>query len=128
MPLVEISLLKGKSPAYIRAIADGIHRALNETFSVPLADRFQFIREYDCEHFIYDANYLDVKRSDDVVFVHIVASKGRDTATKKAFYKRAAELLSEKPGLRPEDVQIILSPNEREDWSFGNGLASYVKD
>ena|ERR1700751_783367 len=128
MPLVEISLLEGKSADYIRAIADSIHRALNETFSVPLADRFQLIREYDREHFIYDVNYIDVKRSDDVVFVHIVASKGRDTATKKAFYKRAAELLSERPGLRPEDVQIILSPNEREDWSFGNGLASYVKD
>jgi hypothetical protein len=28
--------------------------------------------------------------------------------------------------LRPEDVQVILSPNTREDWSFGNGLASYV--
>jgi hypothetical protein len=25
-------------------------------------------------------------------------------------------------------VQVILSPNTREDWSFGNGLASYVKD
>jgi hypothetical protein len=30
--------------------------------------------------------------------------------------------------LRPEDVQVNLTPNQREDWSFGNGLASYVKE
>ena len=36
--------------------------------------------------------------------------------------------LAEKPGIRPEDVQIILSLNDRDDWSFGNGLASYLKD
>jgi len=58
----------------------------------------------------------------------IVAGKWRDTATKKGFYKRVVELLGETPGVRPEDVQIILSPNDRDDWSFGNGLASYVKD
>jgi phenylpyruvate tautomerase PptA (4-oxalocrotonate tautomerase family) len=60
--------------------------------------------------------------------VHIVAGKWRDTATKRAFYQRVVDLLAEKPGVRPEDVQIILSLNDREDWSFGKGLASYVKD
>jgi hypothetical protein len=40
---------------------------------------------------------------------------------------RISELLVASPGLRPEDVQVILSPNDKDDWSFGNGLASYVK-
>jgi hypothetical protein len=31
------------------------------------------------------------------------------------------------PGLRPEDVLIVLSLNARDEWLFGNGLASYVK-
>ena len=30
-------------------------------------------------------------------------------------------------GLRREDVQIILTPNQRDEWSFGNGVAQYVK-
>lgn len=128
MPLVHISLIKGKSRNYIRAIADGVHRALNEAYEVATEDRFQFVHEFEREDLIYDADYLGIRRTDDVVFVHIVAGKWRDTGTKKAFYKRVVELLAEKPGLRPEDVQIILSPNDRDDWSFGNGLASYVKD
>jgi len=36
------------------------------------------------------------------------------------------EYLREKPGLRPEDVTIVLVDNSREDWSFGNGDAHYV--
>jgi hypothetical protein len=30
--------------------------------------------------------------------------------------------------LRPEDIMVIFSPNDRDDWSFGLGLASYVND
>lgn len=128
MPLVYISLRQGKSRDYIRAIADGVHRALHESFHVPPDDRFQFIHQFAPEDLIYDANYLGIQRSNDIVFVHIVAGKWRDTATKKALYKRVVDLLAKDPGIRPEDVQIILSLNERDDWSFGKGLASYVKD
>jgi hypothetical protein len=128
MPLVEISLIKGKSRDYIRSIADSIHQALHESYNVPVNDRFQLIRQFEPEDLIYDPNYLGVHRSNDIVIVHIVAGRWRDTATKKGFYKRAVDLLSQKPGVRPEDVQIILSPNDRDDWSFGNGTASYLND
>jgi phenylpyruvate tautomerase PptA (4-oxalocrotonate tautomerase family) len=128
MPLVRISLLKGKSDDQIRAIADNVHQALNETFEVPVDDRFQFVDQYEPEEFIYEPNYLGIHRSKDVVFINITFSNWRDTAAKQRLYKRLAELLSTNAGLRPEDVQVILSPNTREDWSFGNGLASYVKD
>jgi phenylpyruvate tautomerase PptA (4-oxalocrotonate tautomerase family) len=64
----------------------------------------------------------------EVVFINITFSNWRDMAAKQRLYRRLAELLSANAGLRPEDVQVILSPNTREDWSFGNGLASYVKD
>jgi len=128
MPLVRISLLKGKSNSHIRAIADSVHQALTETYEVPADDRFQFVDQYEPGEFIYDPNYLGIQRSQDVVFIHITASNWRETAAKQRLYQRLAELVSANAGLRPEDVQVILSPNTREDWSFGNGLASYVKD
>jgi phenylpyruvate tautomerase PptA (4-oxalocrotonate tautomerase family) len=128
MPLVRISLLKGKSKDQIRAIADNVHQALIETFEVPTDDRFQFVDQYEPEEFIYDPAYMGIQRCKDVVFINIVFSNWRDTAAKQRLYKRLTELLSTNAGLRPEDVQVILSPNTREDWSFGNGLASYVKD
>jgi phenylpyruvate tautomerase PptA (4-oxalocrotonate tautomerase family) len=47
MPFVRISLLKGKSPEYLRALSDGIHRALVEAFDVPPADRFHEIQQHE---------------------------------------------------------------------------------
>ncbi|MDQ6433447.1 tautomerase family protein [Mesorhizobium sp. LHD-90] len=128
MPLVHLSLLRGKPPAYIRAILDGVHSALVETYGVPVADRFQFVHQHEPDEFVYDADYLGVHRTDNVVFVHITAGKWRDTQAKQALYKTIARNLGADPGLRQEDVQVVLSPNDRDDWSFGNGLASYIKD
>ena len=127
MPLVNISLLKGKSREHIRAIANGVHEALKEAYKVPEQDRFQLIRQYDRDDFIYDSDYLGIHRSDDVVFIHIVAGNWRDTATKQILYKAIADRLTQSPGLRREDIQIVITANERDEWSFGNGVASYVK-
>jgi phenylpyruvate tautomerase PptA (4-oxalocrotonate tautomerase family) len=128
MPFVRISLLKGKSPEHIRAIADGVHQGLIEAYRIPPDDRFQIIQQHARDEFIYDADYLGIHRTDDVVFIHIVAGNWRGTEHKQALYKAIADRLAEKPGLRREDVQIFLSPNERDEWSFGNGVASYVKE
>jgi hypothetical protein len=50
----------------------------------------------------------------------------RTLEQKKALYARIAELLTKEPGIRPEDVLINLVECAKEDWSFGNGLASYA--
>jgi phenylpyruvate tautomerase PptA (4-oxalocrotonate tautomerase family) len=42
---------------------------------------------------------------------------------KAALYRRLADLLAQSPGLRPEDVMIVISTSAPEDWSFGNGIA-----
>jgi phenylpyruvate tautomerase PptA (4-oxalocrotonate tautomerase family) len=128
MPLVQISLLKGKPPEHLRAIGDGVHQALVDAFGIPADDRFQLFRQFDAHEFVYDRGYLGIARSDDVVFIHIVAGNWRDTGKKKALYRAIADNLARAPGLRPQDVQVGLSPNERADWSFGNGLASYVQE
>jgi phenylpyruvate tautomerase PptA (4-oxalocrotonate tautomerase family) len=128
MALVRISLLKGKSTAHIRAIADGVHQALVETYNVPADDRFQLIHQHAADEFIFDADYLGIHRTADLVFIHIFAGKWRDTPTKQGLYRRIVGLLGENPGLRPEDVFVALSPNDRDDWSFGHGLTQYVKE
>ncbi len=127
MPLAQISLLRGKPPEYIRAIADAVYQALIESYNAPVGDRFQTIRQLDPGELIYDPDYLGIHRTDDVVFIHVTAGKWRDTETKKKFYKHLTDLLVAKPGLRSEDVLIVMSPNDRDDWSFGHGRASYVE-
>ena len=130
MPLVTISLMKGKPRGHIAAISDGIQRALVEAFRAPAADKFQLVHQFEREDFIYDPDYLGIHRTDDLVIIHIVASDWRDASQKKALYKAVADNLAEAPGLRPEDVIVVLSPNGRDgaDWSFGRGLASYLTD
>jgi 4-oxalocrotonate tautomerase len=128
MPLVRISLREGTTPEYRKAIAEGVHQAIVEAMAVPAQDRFQVISEYKAGDLIYDADYLDVKRSGKIVFVQITLSTGRKPGQKRALFKRMAELLAKSPGLRPEDLLINLVEVSWENWSFGNGEAQYQKD
>jgi 4-oxalocrotonate tautomerase len=126
MPLVRISLRQGTTPEYRRAIADGVHRAMVDAIAIPPDDRFQTIDEYSSDNLIYDPKYLGVDRSDRVVFLQITMSFGRKPQQKRALYKRIAEILSQSPGVRPQDVVINLLETAWENWSFGNGAAQYM--
>jgi phenylpyruvate tautomerase PptA (4-oxalocrotonate tautomerase family) len=128
MPLVRISLREGTSPEYRKAIADGVHQAMIDAIAIPPKDGFQVITEYKAGDLIDDSDYLDLKRSDRIVFVQITLSTGRKPAQKRALFKRTAELLAKAPGLRPEDLLINLVEVSWENWSFGNGEAQYQKD
>jgi len=99
---------------------------LRETFTVPEEDRFIVITEHDDDGFIYSANYLDIARSGDLVFVQITVTNSRGVEQKKALFARIVALLAENPGLRREDVFINLLEVVKENWSFGNGIAQYV--
>lgn len=127
MPLIRISLLRGKPPAFRQAIAEAVYRALRETFDVPDRDRFVTITEHDGDDFIFDRSYLGIERSDDFVIIQLTVSNTRPREKKQALYKRIVALLTGNPGLRPEDVFINLVEVLPENWSFGHGEAQYVK-
>ena len=126
MPLAHIALRAGKPEAYRQAIFDSLYRALRETFNVPEDDQFMTITEHEAANFCYNASYLGIARSDDVVFIQITANNTRTVEQKKALFKRIAELLGESPGIRPEDVFVNIVEVVKENWSFGNGLAQYA--
>jgi Tautomerase enzyme. len=128
MPLVRIFLREGTTPQYRKAIGDGVHRAMVETIAIPEDDHFQVVSEHQANDLIYDAGYLGVKRSDQVVLVQITLSAGRKPGQKRALFKRMAELLENSPGLRREDLLINLVETTWENWSFGNGEAQYQED
>ncbi|MES0883884.1 tautomerase family protein [Roseibium sp. SCP14] len=126
MPLVQISMCSGKSDAFRQAIFDGIYHALNQEFDVPEDDQFMTITEHSAANFRYGATYLDIARSDDLVFIQISANNTRSTEQKKALYRRIAALLGEDPGLRPQDVFVNLVEVSKENWSLGLGEAQYA--
>jgi len=127
MPLVRISLREGKSDRYRQSIAAGVHQALVEAMDVPAQDRFQVITEHPAAGLIYDATYLGVQRSDDIVLVQITLSAGRKPGQKRKLFQLMAEILAKDPGLRPQDLMINLVETVWENWSFGNGEAQYTK-
>ena len=126
MPLVRVSLRRGKSDDYKRAIGDGVYRALRETFTVPDEDRFVTVSEHSESEFQFSKTYMDIARTDDLVILQITVSNTRTIEQKKALFARIVELLSQKPGLRKEDVFINLLEVAKENWSFGNGVAQYA--
>jgi len=126
MPLIRISLRAGKPAGYRRAIARNIYEALRETFNVPEKDFFATVSEHDETGFIYDPEYFNITRSNDLVLIQMTVSNTRTVEQKKALYRRIVERLTKDPGLRPQDVFINLLEVAKENWSFGEGQAQYA--
>jgi phenylpyruvate tautomerase PptA (4-oxalocrotonate tautomerase family) len=127
MPLVRISYLKGNSDGFGKQITEIVYRTMTETINVPLNDNFQLITEHEKEAFVYDPSYLDIPRSDGLIFIQITLNEGRSVVMKKAFYMALAERLHKELGIRTEDVFINLIEVKKENWSFGNGIAQYAE-
>jgi 4-oxalocrotonate tautomerase len=127
MPLARIDLIAGKPADYRRTIGDVVYQAMLATLNVPKDDRFQVITEHVASDFVFDPTYLGIARTSDCIFIQVTLNKGRTTEVKQAFYKAVADGLHEKLQLRREDVVINLVEVEKENWSFGNGVAQYAK-
>ena len=125
MPLIRVSLRRGKPAAYRQAILDGLYEAMRETLNVPEGDQFMTISEHDAANFRYGAAF-GIARSDDLVLIQITVFNTRTVEQKKALFRRIAELLGESPGIRPEDVFVNVYPTAKENWSIGNGLAQFA--
>lgn len=128
MPLARIDLMEGKPAEYKIALADGVYRALVEAAGAPEKDQFAVVSEHGSDGLVYSPDYLDVQRTDDVVFVQITMNEGRPVEKKKALYAAIVEQFAQKPGVRPEDVVINLIEVPKANWSYGNGEAQYVAD
>ena len=120
MPLVNISILSGKSPEYIKAVGDSINSAVIETMGFPIDDRYQIIHEVDSERLQLQG------RDSDRVMMHLVMRAGRSNESKQAFYKKVVENLAANPGVQPENVMITISENHDIDWSFRDGIAQFI--
>jgi 4-oxalocrotonate tautomerase len=125
MPLLHISMRAGKPEAYRQAIFDGLYRAMRETLDVQEGNHFMTITEHDPANFRY-GNAYGVTRSADVVYVQITVFNTRSMEQKKALFRRIAELLAESPGIRPEDVFVLVLDSAKENWSVGHGLAQFA--
>jgi phenylpyruvate tautomerase PptA (4-oxalocrotonate tautomerase family) len=126
MPLVRISLMKGRGEGFGKKVGEIVYRTMVDTINVPPKDNFQIITEHDNNSLIYDPSYLDIPRTDGIIIIQITLNEGRTVELKKAFYKTLAERLHGELGVRLGDVFINLVEVKKENWSFGNGVAQYA--
>lgn len=127
MPLVQIHLRQGKSAEFRRRVGEIVYQTMMGTINVPPKDNFQIITEHDQDGLLYDPEYLNIPRTDEIVVIQITLNEGRTLERKKAFYQHLAERLHEDLGIRMEDVFISLVEVKKENWSFGNGVAQYAE-
>ena len=126
MPFVKLYLRKGKSPEYLRSVADAVHEALVAQANVPRDDRFQVIHQLEDDELIAHPSYGGVNRSKDVIIVEITFNTGRTVEIKKNLYADIVRRLQEAADVRPDDVLIVLVEVVKENWSFGGGRATYA--
>lgn len=116
MPVVRITIRAGKSPEYKKALLDGIHSALVQSFKIPEHDRFQMLHELDDERF-----EAPPAKTDNVTVIEITAFKGRSNEAKKQLYQAIVNNLGKAPGIRGDDIIIILHEPPLENWGIRGG-------
>jgi 4-oxalocrotonate tautomerase len=127
MPLVRIDISNNATPELAQAISDVVYDAMIEIAKVPQHDKFQIITRHAAEQLIYpSAGYLGIDYTPGIIFIQVFWVAGRTTDVKKAFYRKIADDLHARAGVRKQDVFIGLIDAAREDWSFGNGEMQYA--
>lgn len=116
MPLVKITIRSGQSVNYKKALLDGIHKALAQAFKIPEHDRYQILHELDAEHF-----ETPPAKTENVTMIEITVFRGRSSEAKKELYRAIVENLAEKPGIKGDDVMIIVHEPPLENWGIRGG-------
>ncbi len=124
MPLVRVTMIKGKSPDYIKKMSDSIYEALVEAYVQQKEETFQIIEQLEPSDLIYARNFgIKGSRSENFVIINI-ESDARRRGEKEAFLARLSDKLAASPGIARDDVFVRLSMTAAlEDWSLGSGIA-----
>ncbi len=118
MPLVRVSVRKGRSPSEKRALLDAVHAAIVEAFQVPDADRIQRLSEYPPEEFDIPTGHTE-----RYTLVEITAFAGRSLSAKRDLYGAIVRNLSAL-GIQPNDVLVVISEAPLENWGIRGAPAT----
>ena len=117
MPLVKISIRKGRSKSEKKALLDAVHSSLVEAFRIPDWDRDQRIIEFENEDFEVPSN-----RSERFTLIEIIIFPGRSRDAKRKLYKSINERLISIGYTNPEDIVVVLLEPPLENWGIRGGI------
>ncbi|HEY5397365.1 MAG TPA: tautomerase family protein [Trebonia sp.] len=86
-------------------------------------DRFQAITQHEPGDLVYPRTFRGGPRSGDFIVFTIIDGLDRGDAAKRRFYRRLTALLEQGPGVRPEDVFVMMQLTPPENYSFASGAS-----
>ena len=127
MPLITINITEGMIEESIDHLQKTIHACFVRAWGIPENGGFYVINEYKKSRVRINRNMWGIQRSDQPPLLLQITSSPRSKELKIELFRVLAEEL-EKQGIRKEDLFISISPTQREDWSFGNGIAQLLQE
>jgi phenylpyruvate tautomerase PptA (4-oxalocrotonate tautomerase family) len=115
MPLVKVSLLKGRSIEDKKALLDAIHAALLDAFKIPENDRNQRIFEFEPENFD-----IPEEKTSNYTIIEIDVFPGRSLDAKRKLYQKIVQNLNEQ--IQPNDILVVLKEPPLDNWGVRGGM------
>jgi phenylpyruvate tautomerase PptA (4-oxalocrotonate tautomerase family) len=119
MPIVRIDITGPKSPAWKRALLDGVCAAVVRALEVPRERVTVRVMETpdDC---------VDVPdcRTDRYTFIEVIMYEGRDADRKRALADEIRGRLAQDPGIEPSEVAVLVRDSSESDLDVLPGQAA----
>ena len=127
MPLITINITEGMTDFAIDQLQDTIHTCFVKAWNIPENGGFYIINERAKSRMRISRTMWGINRSEHPPLLLQITSSPRSKESKVELFRLLAEEL-EKQGIQKEDLFISISPTQREDWSFGNGVAQLLQE
>ena len=127
MPLITINITEGMTDFAIDQLQDTIHTCFVKAWNIPENGGFYIINERAKSRMRISRTMWGINRSENPPLLLQITSSPRSKESKVELFRLLAEEL-EKQGIQKEDLFISISPTQREDWSFGNGVAQLLQE
>ena len=115
MPLVTVTMIKGRPTGFRKSILDVIHASLVTAFKIPDHDRYQRIIEIDAENYEYPSG-----KSDYFMTIEMTVFPGRSVEAKRMLYQEIVKGLKTL-GIPGDDILIVLKEPPLQDWGIRGG-------
>ena len=125
MPLTTINITEGMSEEAIDQLQNTVHSCFVKAWGIPENGGFYIINEYPRSRMRISPTMGGINRSGQPPLLLQITSSPRSKELKIELFRVLAEEL-EKQGIQRENLFISITPTQREDWSFGNGVAQLV--
>jgi phenylpyruvate tautomerase PptA (4-oxalocrotonate tautomerase family) len=116
MPLVKVYTHEGRPPQYRKAVLDAIHDALVSALRIPENDRKQLYFELAADNFVVSGG-----ESTDMIVIEVVMFHGRSFEAQKLLYETIVRNLGRSPGIKGDDIMIVLQEPSLENWGLRGG-------